>query len=73
MSGKVPLNPAIELFPVNPSCLSFKTFDESDTDKWSCSCLTPCIGMKEEVDGGGCNLGSVIGIRECGICWGEEL
>jgi len=71
MSGKVPLNPAIELFPVNPSRLSFKTFDESDTDKWLC--LTPCIGMKEEVDGGGGSLGTVIGIKECGICWGEEL
>jgi len=28
--------------------------------------------VEEEVEGAG-NLGSVIGIRECGICWGEEL
>ena len=35
VSSKVPLDPAIELFPLKPSPLSFKTLDESDTDKWS--------------------------------------
>jgi hypothetical protein len=41
VSDKVPLNPAIVQFPMKPSPLSFKTFEESDTDKWSC--LSPCM------------------------------
>jgi len=41
VSDKVPLNPAIVLFPMKASPLSFKTFEESDTDKWSC--LPPCM------------------------------
>jgi hypothetical protein len=35
VSHKVPLHPTIDLFPMKQSPLSFKTFEESDADKWS--------------------------------------